>query len=897
MFDIKENYKVSRKLAAQGMVLLKNEHGLLPFNPDSRIGIVGKECLDLIKGGGGSAMVQTEYTKTLPQGLKEKALENKLCFFEDSVDTARNTEDYTVSVLNKLSESIDTAVVVYKRFGTEGSDRKLGENSFADMDANAYSGEDSVAAFDNYETTVGYFYPSKRELELLNNIEKSKIKHVVLILNISSTVDISFIKMFPKTEAVLLSYLPGMESGTAIADVLCGDVNPSGKLVDTIAYNYEDYPTADSFNCEPDRTEYKEGIYVGYRYFETFAKEKVMFPFGFGLSYTEFEYSDCSFTQSGETLTLSVKVKNIGDVSGREIVEAYVCPPKGRLEKPAIELKGFYKTKELHPNESENVKISFKMSELASFDDCGVTGFKGAWVIESGVYGLYVGKSVRDLYSCGTLNIEKTFVSQQLQVRFDGSEYVFNGKNENKTEITPNRHSLYDVAAGKISLEEFVNGLSVKELVQLSHGQPAAFPLGTSGIGNIKKYGIPNPQTVDGPAGIRRSVNCTCFPCGTLIACSWDYELQYAMGKAMGVEGYNTGVDILLGPSLNIHRNPLCGRNFEYLSEDPLISGKTAAAIVNGVQSEGLCATLKHFAVNNCEYNRQVNNSIVDERALREVYLKGFEIAVKESNPAFIMSSYNLLNGIHTSAHTQLLRGVLRDEWGYEGTVMTDWRNGVPLLDEIISGNNIKMPFGYPDEDEKVLAAYNNGKIGIDILRENAVCVLKSVMKTRSFKQKDFGKKHTLDKFLEIPAIELNCLSSTRVHQAVENGEWYLYTLGKDQRKQRTFVCYTVDAAQAGEYSITCTVSSENCPNAEIWFYDENDIKLGAARLQNTSDINQWHDISTVIKLQKGENTLKLIFADEPDKDYDFYDQWYVGDEDIRLSKLVLELKSNALLL
>ena len=889
MFDIGGNYMVSRKLASQGMVLLKNEGRILPLKSKDRIGVIGKACLDLIKGGGGSAAVQAEYTKSLPEGFAEKARENKFSFYDNSVSIAKNTDSYTVSLLNELAKNFDTAVVVFKRNGSEGADRRLGEQSFVDMDDNAYSGENNQLVTDDYENSVGYFYPSNSELTLFNNLEKSNIKNVILILNISSTVDLSFINKFSKIKAVLISYLPGMESGSAIADILCGDVNPSGKLVDTIAYKYEDYPTANCFNYNPEETEYKEGIYVGYRYFETFAKEKVMYPFGFGLSYTRFEYSNCSYIKNEDIITLNVDVKNIGDVPGREVVQAYISASQGKLEKPAIELKGYYKTKELLPNETERVEISFKTKDLASFDDCGVTGYTAAWVVEKGEYKLFVGKSVRDLYSCGTISFNENLNVNQLKFRFDGSKYEFENRKSANITTVKDTLSLYDVAENKISLEEFVSNLTVDELVQLSQGQPPAFPLGTAGVGNIKKYDIPNPQTADGPAGIRRSVNCTCFPCGTLIACSWDRELQYKMGKALGKEGYNTGVDILLAPSMNIHRNPLGGRNFEYLSEDPLVTGKTASAIIKGVQSEGLCATIKHFAVNNCEYNRKTNNSIVSERALREIYLKGFEIAIKEGNPAFVMSSYNLLNGLHTSAHAQLLRGVLRDEWGYEGAVMTDWRNGVSLVDEIIAGNNIKMPFGYPDEAKKAITAYNNGEISLENLRQNAICVLKAVMKTRSFKNRDFGIKHHIDKKLTFSAVDVNGLSATWVQQAYENGERYLYHLGKDQRKQRAFAYYIIDAENSGEYEITCKVST-NCPRSEIWFFDGEETKLGGISLGEATDENKWYEISTNVNLNKGENILKLVFADEPDKEYDFYDGWYSGKEDIRFATLALEL-------
>lgn len=888
MFNLTENYKLSRKLASQCMVLLKNNDFVLPFKSTDRVGIVGKECLDIIRGGGGSAHVQTEYVKSLEEGLEEKANENKLCFFADSIKLALDTSDYTLSELNDLAKNIDIAVVTLRRSGTEGADRRLCKLDNLDLEEKVYTGEANLGKIEDYENKVGYFYLSEKELELFANIEKSDIKNVVLLLNIASIVDLSFIENYPKIKSVLLSYLPGMEAGTAIADVLCGDVNPSGKLTDTVAYNYEDYSTADCFDYDPQDTEYKEGIYVGYRYFETKAQDKVMYPFGFGLSYTSFEYSNYSYIKNDDIITLSVDVKNIGSVSGREVVEAYISAPEGKLEKPAIELKGYYKTKELLPNETEKVEITFRIDEMASFDDKGVTGYKAAWVLEKGDYSLFVGKSVRDLYLCGVLNIEETINVEQLQIRFDGSEYIL-PNNLPQEEIDNNKFSLYDVLDNKISLKDFINTLTVEELVQLSQGQPPALPYGTAGVGNIKKYGVPNSQTADGPAGIRRSVNTTCFPCGTLVACSWDKELQFEMGRALGYEGYNTGIDIILAPSMNIHRNPLGGRNFEYLSEDPYLTGKTAAAIVNGVQSEGLCATVKHFAVNNCEYYRRSNNSIVSERALREVYLKGFEIAVKESNPAFVMTSYNKLNGIHTSANKQLLRGVLRDEWGYDGAVMTDWRNYVSLDDEILAGNNIKMPFGYPDETEKAIKAYENGKISLAVLRENAEYVLKAVMKTRSFIKKDFGMVHHINDKLVIPSIAVNGLSSTRIMQEKVGDEWCLYSLGKDQRAQRTFIYYSIEAENSGEYEVICTVST-NCPNGEIWFFDEDEKQLGTVALNTAVDSNKWYEVKTKINLHKGVNTLKLVFAEDPNEICHFSKEWYVGEGDIKLLKISLEL-------
>jgi beta-glucosidase-like glycosyl hydrolase len=322
---------------------------------------------------------------------------------------------------------------------------------------------------------------------------------------------------------------------------------------------------------------------------------------------------------------------------------------------------------------------------------------------------------------------------------------------------------LFDVASGVNTLDEFISQLTNEELINLSQAQPSAFPRGTAGVGNIKKYGIPNPQTADGPAGLRKTVPTTAFPCATLIGCTWDEDLQYEMGKSVGYEGVMTGVDIWLAPGLNIHRDPLCGRNFEYFSEDPLISGRSAASIIRGAQSMGIISTCKHFALNNKEYNRLFSDSIVSERALREVYLKGFEIVVRESQPDCIMSSYNLINGIRASTNYNLLVGILRDEWDFKGAVMTDWRNVSHLWEEIKAGNNIKMPFGYPDEIELAIEMVKCGKLTREELEKSVKNVLKLIMKTSRFKNQDFGVEHTIlkENTTRIKAIEITGTSYT----------------------------------------------------------------------------------------------------------------------------------------
>ena len=890
MFDIRNNYKISRDIAAGGMVLLKNEGDTLPFSKGTRVGIVGKDCLELIKGGGGSASVKCEYTRTLLEGLQEKADAGKLKLYEPSFEIA-TTSQYELSELNALAENIDAAIVTIKRYGTEGTDMPCG-NSGDEVNASEYGGR-KVA-----------YHLYRDEIALFDKIEASNIKKVVLLLNISSTMDLSFIDRYPKIQAVLLTYLPGMECGSAIADILSGDVTPSGKLVDTIPYAYCDLPSAASFNADPYVSNYEEDIFVGYRYFETYAKDKVLYPFGFGLSYTAFEYKNCAHSVSGDRVTVCANIRNIGSVKGREVAQVYVSAPRGALKKPNIILTGYAKTAVLHPGESETVSISFPLRAMASFDDSGAACLPGAWVLESGAYEIFIGASSRDLISTGDYYVEKTMALEQLSIRFDGRKYEFKSdfSNEERHGARGNI-SLYDVQKGKLSLKEFVELLSPEELVWLARGQAIGFPSGTSGIGDIRYLEIPNPQTADGPVGIRRSVNSTCFPCGTLVATSWDSNLQEAMGAALGMEGFSTGLDIILGPALNIHRNPLGGRCFEYFSEDPVISGKTAAALVRGIEKEGLLATLKHYAANNCECNRNINNSIVSERALREIYLRGFEIAVKESNPACIMTSYNLLNGIHTSAHAQLLRGILRDEWNYEGALMTDWRNGVPLKDEIAAGNNIKMPLGYPDEAEKALLAYKEGTLSLAMLKDCAYYVLLTIMKSRSFKQRDFGLIHKLEgDFLSVPALAVNGISCARVaHKTREDGKEYFYTLNLDQRNKRTYITYAINCDQGGMFELAMELATDT-PDAEIWIFDYNGSKLGKICCQSIQDENNWQIRKANIALNAGTNILKFVFALEPTVEREFFsprtevpNEWAdLLPGDIRFTGFSLERKESS---
>lgn len=890
MFDFTENYKIAREAAAEGMVLLKNENSVLPFKSGDRVGLIGDDSLNLIRGGGGSANVLSLYTKSIADGLDEKAAEGKVVFYKESVQIAKGKLAYSHDELSELSKHISKAIVVVKRYACEGTDREIeqGRKSVADQKETAV-GEvhGSVADIKDSADKNGYYYPHKYELELLDSIEKSQIEEVVVVLNIASTVDLTFLNKYKKVKGILLAYLPGMEGGSAVCDVLCGDVNPSGKLTDTFALSYEDYPSAPYYNTYVDRSEYKEGIFVGYRYFETYARDRVLYPFGYGLSYTEFEMYNYTLDISDGIAYVGVDVKNIGRVCGKEVVQVYFSAPKGKLSKPYIQLCAYEKTALLKPGESRRVELCFKLEDMASFDDEGE--YMGSYILEKGCYKIFAGNSVRNLCECGEYIACETYETQKLSMLVTEKEQLCDEyPAEYPDEGVDKGITLYDVKDGEHTVGEFVRQFTAEELIAISMGQHSDFAMGTAGIGNSEKYKIPNPQTADGPAGLRKSVPTTCFPCATLLAASFDKKLVFRVGKALGYEGISTGVDVLLAPGLNIHRNPLCGRGFEYYSEDPYVAGKTAAAMVEGIQSEGLCATIKHFFANNCELNRLNNNSIMSERCAREIYLKGFEIAVKEAKPAFVMSAYNFVNGKRSSSNKNVLTGILRGEWGFEGAVMTDWRCLSHLWEEIKAGNNIKMPFGYPEEEKLALEKYKDGVLSRYELEQSVIAVLNSVMKTNRFKTRNFGIVHKIAADVEnkIDVTKTLGISTTRVSMGERDGHKHLGGLVKDQRRFPTFIYYRINVEKGGEYTLSCEVKTD-CPQSALWVL-EDDALVGKISCEAAKNKERWYTVAGEIPLSEGEHILKLIIVTDPNEKFEHRTEYYWDESDFALDSLAL---------
>ena len=783
----KEHIALSRMAAGEGMVLLKNEKNALPIRRGTKVALFGKGTVDYVKGGGGSGDVTVEYIRNLYEGMKIKEDEGKVEVFDKLAkyyekDIQKQYADGAVpgmtvepelpdELLNEAREYTDTAVITICRFSGEGWDRKCE----AAQDGYVLDGEEkrnselSAKIFEN-----GDFCLTNAENAMVEKVKKA-FPHVIVVMNVGGIVDTKWFRDCDEIQSVLMAWQGGMEGGLATADILCGDVNPSGKLSDTYAKDLEDYPSTANFHESAFYVDYTEDIYVGYRYFETIpgAAERVNYPFGFGLSYTDFDWKMTGASEENGVITVLTEVTNTGKTAGKEagkeVIQLYYGAPQGKLGKPVKVLGAFKKTSLLQPGERQILTLKIPVDQMASYDDLGKV-CKSAYVLEAGEYAIYIGTNVRDAAKIDfTYVVKEDTVTEQLsrkaapyhlqkRMLADGSYEELPQREYVEEEGLP-RQDKYaiglpcpdtrgqkgidfldfldskgvrfsDVADGKMTLDEFMDILTLDDCINLLGGQPNTGCANTFGMGNLPEYGVPNVMTADGPAGLRIlpkcGVNTTAWPCATLLASTWDEELVEKVGKAGAEEVKENNISIWLTPACNIHRSPLCGRNFEYYSEDPYLAGKTGAAMVRGIQSQHIGASVKHFAANNKETNRKDSDSRVSERALREIYLKQFEIIVKEAHPYTIMSSYNLINGIHASENKELLTGILRDEWGFDGMVTTDWWTFGEHYRETKAGNDIKMAAGYP---ERIKEAYEKGFITEEEICRSARRILNMILK------------------------------------------------------------------------------------------------------------------------------------------------------------------------
>ena len=776
-----EHIALSRRAAQEGAVLLKNDGNLLPLAPDTRVALFGKGSFDYVKGGGGSGDVTAAYVKNLYDGLKEEGVslyEPLSDFYRDYVEKRYEAGDVPglmaepalpQDLVDSARENADVAVIVLSRFSGEGWDR---EPVFYQEPDYPWPDELNMPRKAKDIFPRGDYYLTGEEQRVVNQV-RAAFDKVAVVLNVGGVVDVSWFCEDDRISSALLAYQGGMEGGAAIAALLTGKANPCGKLPDTFARDLSDYPSTEHFHDSPHYVDYTEDIYVGYRYFETIpgAAERVCYPFGYGLSYTNFALETVNAGAEDNRIRVSVRVTNTGNREGKEVVQLYYAAPWGELQKPARCLGAFQKTRLLEPGESETVELSFAVSDMASFDDLGKIA-PSAWVLEKGRYALYLGTSVRDAEKLDfaweqaeTETVRKcrnVLAPSHLKKRLladgtwedlpaapavDTDANVLEPLDPNTLEaVAPAVRArdryllsqpypegvrpLSQAAEGKLALDAFMAQLSDEDLIHLLGGQPNAGISNTFGIGNLPEYGVPNITTADGPAGLRIQpevgVCTTAWPCATLLAASWDEELVSKVGVAAAAEVKENNISVWLAPAVNIHRSPLCGRNFEYDSEDPLLAGKIAAAMVRGIQSRHIAATVKHFACNNKETNRKNSDSRLSQRALREIYLKAFEIIVREEQPWAIMSSYNVINGQRASESRELLTTILREEWGYAGLVMSDWWTKGEHYKEILAGNDLKMANGYP---ERVQQAMDLGLVSREDLETCARRVLELILK------------------------------------------------------------------------------------------------------------------------------------------------------------------------
>lgn len=897
----------SREVAAQGAVLIKNEDQALPLKQGEQVAIFGRIQVNYYRSGTGSGgSVHVTHTTNLLDGLRSKKqiqVNEKLAgIYEQWIE--QNPFDnggggWAAEPWHQKEMPLTDEIVAEARAASSKAIVVIGRTA----------GEDQ----DNADKP-GSYRLTEEESEMLKAVT-NHFEQTIVVLNVSNIIDMSWMNedYVHPIAAVMYAWHGGMEGGNAIADVLVGEVTPSGKLTDTIAYSIEDYPSTKNYGSEIESV-YEEDIYVGYRYFETFCPDKVQYEFGYGLSYTTFsiapEDAVLTLNDGKEFIEIAVNVTNTGSTySGKEVVQMYAGAPQGKLGQPVKALVGFAKTKELQPGESDKLVIRFPVNAMASYDDGGFTGHRSAYVLEAGEYVFYIGNSVKRAQKV-QFEGKSAFVINELRVveqlsealaptadfkrmkpgalQADGTyelTYVDVPKQRISLkeriesnlpkEITPTGdqgYKLKDVKEGRVTMEQFIAQLSDDDLATIVRGEGMSSPLVTPGTASafggvsdaLYNFGIPVACTADGPSGIRMDSGhkATQVSIGTLLAATWDVELIEKLYVMEGQELVRNGIDTLLGPGMNIRRSPLNGRNFEYFSEDPYVTGIFAAACTRGIIEGGSTATLKHFACNNQEQYRTKVNAVVSERAVREIYLKGFEIAVKEAGANSIMTSYNPINGHWSASNYDLNTTILRGEWGFDGIVMTDWW---ALMNDVINGgpadarntnfmiraqNDLYMVVNnYGAEinshDDNTMASLANGTLTRAELQRSAINICKFIMNALVFtREQQFNEA--------VDSLKANAaLSPAEAHDLAVDA----------QIKPSIDSSVYMKVPESGQYRIIVHIMSPHVNTAQsacnIWLNEQL-----ATTIQTNGTDGKWIKQKLVkVELEAGNYELKLEFT------------------------------------
>lgn len=849
ILDWKKYLETAASAAAEGIVMLKNDNGALPLSKDEVVSVFGRIQLHYYKSGTGSGgMVNVSKVTGIVDGLLESGVklnEELLNVYKkwDEENPYDLGDGWGNEPWSQVEMPLDEQLVADAAQKGSTAIVIIGRTAGEEMDATL---------------TEGSFLLTALEKDMLSKVRKA-FEKVVVLLNVGGLIDMSFVNEYTP-DSVLYVWQGGMTGGTGTADVLTGKVSPSGKLSDTIAYSVKDYPS-DPYFGDRVRNFYSEDIFVGYRWFETFAPEKVLYPFGFGLSYTTFDVKTVSVSGS-DTLTFKVSVTNTGKFSGKEVVQVYCGAPQGKLGKAARVLCGFAKTKELAPDETQELEISVRLETLASYDDSGVTGNRFCWVLEEGEYKFFVGTDVRSAQETFKFSLNESKVTEKcIQALAPVLPFKRITAENNDGDLSPVMHDvplsevdeparraerlpqeipytgdkgikLADVKSGKNTMDEFLAQLSNHDLSCIIRGEGMGSPRVTAGTASafggvsdaLTGFGIPAACCDDGPSGMRLDCGTKAFslPNGTMLASTFNCELIKELYYLLGLEMSANKVDCILGPGMNIHRHPLNGRNFEYFSEDPFLTGKMAAFQLNGLHSAGVTGTIKHFCGNNQETNRHFIDSAVSERALREIYLKGFEIAVREGNADSIMTTYGSVNGLWTAGNFDLNTVILREEWGFKGFIMTDWWANVNFRGEepnraffvpmAIAQNDVYMVCADTScADEDIDTALADGTLTRGELQRNAANICNFIIGTNAMKRL-CGEADEIE-IINRPDEEMDSDEPVIFYDIEKEFELDLSGIKSVQGKNYRFA---LNVATTGFYKVTITASSTQSSLAQI---------------------------------------------------------------------------------
>lgn len=843
--------KTAAQVVSEGIVMLKNEHQALPLKPQEEIALFGRIQFHYYKSGTGSGgMVNVSKVTNIVDGLQESGIklnqelldvyhkwdnENPFDLGDGWGKEPWSQKEMPLedSLAARAAKRCQTAIAVIGRTAGEEQDNSL---------------------------TEGSFLLSSDEKQMLTTVRRHFSKMIVL-LNVGNIIDMNeLLEIAP--DSILYVWQGGMTGGTGTADVLTGKISPCGKLTDTIAKHVEDYPSAPYFG-DPVRNFYSEDIYVGYRYFETFAPDKVLYPFGFGLSYTTFQIKTNDITELSDKWDFIITVTNAGSCSGKEVVQIYCEAPQGKLGKPVRVLCGYEKTNTLSPGESQTVTISVSKTQTASYDDSGISGHAHCFILEEGDYHFYVGTDVRHAvktYTCtqnGTLVISshqqalapvEAFERIKPVLSTDGYEPQMEPVPLSEVDETKRRLEnlpkeipftgdreirLCDVRKGTHTMEEFIAQMTDYDLACVIRGEGMNSPRVTAGTASafggvsqeLEALGVPCGCCDDGPSGMRLDCGTKAFslPNGTMMACTFNRTLLTELFALTGLEMIANKVDCLLGPGMNIHRHPLNGRNFEYFSEDPYLTGTIASAQLHGLHQSGVTGTIKHFCGNNQETNRHDTNGVISERALREIYLKGFEIAVKEGHADSVMTTYGPINGVWTAGSFDLTTQILRNDWGFTGFTMTDWWANINRRGQAvdksdfaamaIAQNDVYMVCAIGAEnDDNILASLENGTLQRSELQRNAANICRFLMNTQAMARLE-GTETKID-IINRPADESDVdESSVKFYELDGNLTINLEDICTDKGTNHSF---GLDIKTMGKYRMTLTASSTQSEVAQI---------------------------------------------------------------------------------